>query len=88
VIGGASSTLISAEARYRFKGDFGVAAFFDAGQAYDSSTPQVRDLRMGAGVGARYYTSFGPFRFDIGVPVDRRPGDIPVGVYISIGQAF
>jgi translocation and assembly module TamA len=80
--------LISGEARYRFKGDFGLAAFFDAGQAYDSSTPQVRDLRMGAGVGIRYFTSFGPFRFDIATPVDRRPGDIPVGVYISIGQAF
>ena len=75
-------------ARYRLKGDFGFVAFFDAGQAYDTSTPQVRDLRMGAGVGVRYFTSFGPFRFDIATPVDRRPGDIPLGVYISIGQAF
>ena len=88
VIGGDSSTLISGEARYRFKGDLGLAAFFDAGQAYDTSAPQLRDLRMGAGLGLRYYTSFGPFRFDIATPVNRRPGDTPVGVYISIGQAF
>ncbi|HSZ51862.1 MAG TPA: BamA/TamA family outer membrane protein [Caulobacteraceae bacterium] len=88
VIGGASSTLFSAEARYRFKNDFGVVGFFDAGQAFTSSTPQVRDLREGIGVGVRYFTSFGPFRFDIATPLDRRPGDIPVGVYISIGQAF
>jgi translocation and assembly module TamA len=88
VIGGDSSTLISGEARFRLKGDLGFVTFVDAGQAYDSSAPQLGDLRVGAGVGVRYFTSFGPLRLDIATPIGRRPGDIPLGVYISIGQAF
>jgi translocation and assembly module TamA len=40
------------------------------------------------GIGVRYYPGFGPVRLDIATPLDRRDGDSPVQVYISIGQAF
>ena len=40
------------------------------------------------GIGVRYYPGFGPVRLDIAAPLDRRDGDWPVQVYISIGQAF
>ncbi len=86
-IGGISSSLVSLESRFRF-GDYGLVAFVDGGEVYESATPNLSHLRYGAGVGFRYFTSFGPLRFDIATPLGRRPGDAPLGVYISIGQAF
>jgi outer membrane translocation and assembly module TamA len=43
---------------------------------------------IGAGVGLRYYTGFGPLRADIAVPLNKEEGDADFQVYISIGQAF
>jgi translocation and assembly module TamA len=86
-LGGTSSTDFSFEARYRF-GNFGVVSFLDGGQVYETSTPKFADFRYGAGIGARYYTNFGPIRIDVATPIARRPGENTLGVYISIGQAF
>jgi len=36
----------------------------------------------------RYYTNFGPIRFDVGTPINPRAGDSRVAVYVSLGQAF
>lgn len=86
-IGGRSLNEAAFELRYRF-GDFGVVGFVDAGQVYADTLPDFSDLRYGVGLGARYYTSFGPFRFDVGIPVDRREGESAFSIYVSIGQAF
>lgn len=86
-IGGRSVVEAAAEARYRF-GDYGVVAFVDAGQVYESSTPGFSDIRMGVGVGGRFYTNFGPIRLDVATPLGRRAGESRVSVYVSIGQAF
>lgn len=86
-IGGRSLNEAAAEVRYRF-GNFGVVAFFDAGQSYESTTPRFSNLQYGAGIGGRYYTNFGPLRVDIATPLNRRPGDSRINVYVSIGQAF
>ncbi|MFC3713282.1 BamA/TamA family outer membrane protein [Sphingoaurantiacus capsulatus] len=86
-IGGRSLAEASIEARIRF-GDFGVVPFIDAGQIYTSTLPRFDTFRFGAGIGARYYTTFGPIRFDVATPLDPRSGDPKVGVYVSIGQAF
>ncbi len=85
--GGRSLNEASAEVRYRF-GNFGVVGFLDAGQAYSETVPQFSDLRYGAGIGARYYTNFGPLRIDLATPLDRRPGEGRFNLYVSIGQAF
>lgn len=85
--GGRSLNEGSAEVRYKF-GDFGVVGFVDAGQAYSDTLPRFSDLRVGAGIGARYYTNFGPLRIDLATPVDRRPGEGRFNLYVSIGQAF
>src|SRR3546814_17233831 len=84
-IGGRSINEAAVEARYRF-GNFGVVGFVDAGQVYRGSTPTFSDLRFGAGIGARYYTNFGPMRFDVATPIDRRPGEAKIAVY-EIGRA-
>lgn len=86
-IGGRSLFEGTLEARYRF-GNFGIVPFVDIGQAYESSTPSFSDLRIGAGIGGRYYTNFGPLRLDVATPIGRRKGEPRVAVYISIGQAF
>jgi len=86
-IGGRSVAEAAFEGRYRF-GNFGVVGFVDAGQVHRGSTPTFSDLRFGAGIGARYYTNFGPMRFDVATPIGRKPGEALVSVYVSIGQAF
>lgn len=85
--GGRSLNEAALEVRYRF-GDYGLAAFADVGQAYEETLPQFNALRVGVGLGARYYTRFGPLRIDVATPLDRRPGESRISVYISIGQAF
>jgi translocation and assembly module TamA len=85
--GGRSLNEAAAEVRYRF-GNYGVVAFVDVGQSYASTTPQFTDLRYGVGIGGRFYTNFGPIRLDVATPIDRRPGEAKVAVYVSIGQAF
>ncbi|KAB7648256.1 BamA/TamA family outer membrane protein [Polymorphobacter fuscus] len=86
-LGGRSLTEFAIEARYRF-GDFGVVPFIDAGRLGDASTPSLSGMRYGVGIGGRYYTNFGPMRVDIATPINRRPGESRVALYISIGQAF
>ena len=89
--GGNSLTEAAFEVRYRtnlFGSDIGLVGFVDAGQVYASSLPKFTDLKVGAGVGLRYFTSFGPVRIDVATPVTRSPGDPRVAFYVSIGQAF
>lgn len=86
-IGGRSLNEAAAEVRYRF-GNYGIVGFVDVGQSYSSSKPQFSDLRMGAGIGGRLYTNFGPLRVDVATPINRRPGEARLNIYVSIGQAF
>ncbi|ATE64824.1 autotransporter assembly complex protein TamA [Rhizorhabdus dicambivorans] len=85
--GGRSLAEFSIEARVRF-GDFGVVPFLDGGNLYAARLPTFRNMRYGAGLGVRYYTSFGPIRVDVGTPLNRRRGDSRIAVYVSLGQAF
>ncbi len=86
-IGGRSVNEAAFEARYRF-GNFGVVGFVDAGQVYRGSTPDFSRSALRRGYWARYYTNFGPMRFDIATPIGRKPGEARISVYVSIGQAF
>jgi translocation and assembly module TamA len=90
-IGGRSLAEFSIEARVRpkaFGGNFGIVPFLDGGNIYSTAYPKFTGLRLGAGLGLRYYSSFGPIRIDVGTPLARRPGETPVAVYVSLGQAF
>ena len=85
--GGRSVNEFAVEGRYRF-GNYGVVAFVDAGQVYESAIPKFSDIRYGVGLGGRFYTDFGPFRADIAMPINRQPGESKFTLYIGIGQAF
>ncbi|HEY7959608.1 MAG TPA: BamA/TamA family outer membrane protein, partial [Sphingomicrobium sp.] len=50
--------------------------------------PDFSNWRYAAGIGVRYYSSFGPIRVDFGVPLNRQKGDGPFAVTVSLGQAF
>lgn len=88
--GGLSFTELSFETRVRWGSDWGAVAFIDGGYAFADASPKLNSqLLWGAGLGLRYYTSFAPIRFDIGVPLNQRAQiDDSFQVYISIGQAF
>ncbi len=89
--GGNSLTEVAIEARYRtraFGADVGFVAFVDGGQVYQSTVPSFNSLKLGAGVGIRYYSSFGPIRVDIATPLNKGPRDPRIAFYVSIGQAF
>jgi translocation and assembly module TamA len=90
-IGGRGLAEFALEARIRLKqfgGNFGIVPFFDGGSLTTETRPAFKDWRFGAGVGVRYYSTFGPIRIDVGVPLNRQQGDGPVAVVVSLGQAF
>jgi translocation and assembly module TamA len=87
-IGGSSSLELGVELRYRITDTIGVVPFVEGGNVYPTSLPDSARLFWGAGIGVRYFTVIGPVRLDLATPFTHRPGDKPIEVYVSIGQAF
>jgi translocation and assembly module TamA len=90
-IGGRSLAEFSLEARIRLKafgGNFGIVPFVDGGTLSTSATPDFSNWQIGVGLGARYYSSFGPIRIDIGTPLNRKKDDSRIAVVVGLGQAF
>lgn len=90
--GGTRVEVGSVELRQRFGASLGAVAFVDAGEVSGGPSNLAGGgvLRVGAGVGARYYTGFGPIRVDVAVPLNKS-GTIKTDIveaYIGIGQAF
>jgi translocation and assembly module TamA len=87
--GGRSLIEVGAEMRIKVTDTIGIVPFIDGGNVYEDPTLDFsKQLRWGAGIGARYYTGFGPLRVDVGVPLNKQPGDASWQLYISVGQAF
>ena len=87
-VGGTSLAAATVEYRQRIGESYGFAAFMDAGEVSATSTPGGKGVRTGAGVGARYYTSLGPIRADIAVPLNKQRGGDTFEFYIGIGESF
>jgi len=86
--GGTAVSAGTVEFRQRILDKYGVVAFVDAGQVTANGSPFTGGWRVGAGIGARYYTSIGPIRLDVAIPLNREPGGDAFELYIGIGQAF
>jgi translocation and assembly module TamA len=63
IVGGRYMAVGSVEATYWVAGDWGVAAFVDAGDAFDNRN--AFDPAIGYGMGVRWRSPIGPFRADI-----------------------
>ncbi|WP_192180779.1 autotransporter assembly complex protein TamA [Mesorhizobium amorphae] len=87
-IGGLSFFETSVEMRIAVTDTVGIVPFVDAGTVSTQSFPDFSDMKVGAGVGVRYLTPFGPLRVDAAIPLNRDPGDPRFGIYAGIGQAF
>jgi translocation and assembly module TamA len=87
-IGGTAIVAGSLEWRRRIGKNFGAAVFVDGGQVSTSLKLLPSAIRIGAGLGLRYYTPIGPIRLDIAVPTKRDPTDDLFEIYIGLGQAF
>lgn len=71
VIGGRQLLVGSLEYDRRIQGNWGLAAFVDAGNAYDDLDFSPR---VSAGIGLRYHTPIGPVRLDIAQPLNDTSG--------------
>jgi translocation and assembly module TamA len=80
VIGGQFLSVLSTEYEHTVFDDWGVAAFIDTGNAYN--TDSIR-LKTGVGVGARWYSPFGAVRVDFAVPLD--PANSSFQIHFSAG---
>jgi translocation and assembly module TamA len=90
-IGGRGLAEFAVEARIRLKqfgGNFGIVPFFDGGSLTTKALPGSGKWRFAVGAGVRYYSTFGPIRVDVGIPLERQKGDGPFAVTVSLGQAF
>jgi translocation and assembly module TamA len=87
-VGGTYIATATAEWRQRILSSYGVVAFVDTGTVSAPGTPFGARNGVGVGVGARYFTSIGPIRLDVGVPLTHVPGDQAFQIYIGLGQAF
>lgn len=88
-LGGRGLAEVSGELRFKITDKIGAVTFVDAGSVSDDYVPNFDNLAVGAGVGLRYYTDFGPVRFDIATPISGdENADQNYQFYISIGQAF
>lgn len=79
VIGGKRLLSASIEFEHLFAGDFGAAAFVDAGDAFDDSP----DWKVGAGIGMRWRSPIGMVRFDVAHPFDDPDDDYRI--HLTIG---
>lgn len=79
-----AKTLATASIEYQRNvyGSWWGAAFFDAGQAVNSFSDS--DVKMGAGLGVRWQSPFGPIKFDVAYPLNP-DGSRKPHFYIGLG---
>lgn len=89
IIGGDMLTQANIEFRYLITDSFSMHTFIDAGTVFlkDESTSLSR-IRESAGYGLRYLSPLGPIGFDIGHPLDERPGEPSTRFHFNIGFSF
>ncbi|MEQ8387895.1 MAG: autotransporter assembly complex family protein [Alphaproteobacteria bacterium] len=89
-LGGRSVIELGLETRIRITESIGAVPFLDGGNVFRDPIPDdPARLRWAAGLGLRYFTPFGPLRFDLAFPIDRRDGvDDLFQFYLSVGQSF
>ena len=89
IVGGRSLVEGSLEVRVRVTETIGIVPFIDAGGAFESSLPDFsEEIKVGAGIGLRYYTGIGAIRLDFATPVNPSRGNSAFAFYIGLGESF
>ncbi len=97
--GGSKEFIFNAELEIPIVKKMGLKAvlFFDAGNAYDDREFFFQDKRnpslplglyYSVGFGIRWFSPFGPLRFEWGIPLTPRPEDQPILFEFTIGNSF
>ncbi len=82
-VGGQYLAVASIEADYFFYKDYGIAGFFDIGDASNSTS---FDFKRGVGLGFRWASPVGMIRFDLAHPLD--DPDTNFRIHFSLGAAL
>lgn len=90
LIGGRSALYYTLELRARLTKSLGLVPFFDMGNVAKTKFPTWNGTWLkSVGIGARYFSFIGPFRLDVGFPLNPRKGiDKKFRILVSIGQTF
>ena len=86
--GGEALLVVNEELRFPLPFNLSGLIFFDAGQVWADRADFGKDLAMSTGLGLRARTPLGLLRLDLGIPLDRRPGDPEYKLYFGFGNAF
>ena len=83
VVGGKNVLTASIELERAVGRDWGVAAFYDTGNAFNDFTNM--QLVQGVGMGVRYYSPIGPIKLDIARQIGVRDPDFRIHLSIGFG---
>ncbi len=84
ITGGRHQIIASVEYEQRLLPDWSAAVFLDGGDVFNEL--DEFQTRIGAGVGVRWRSPFGPARLDLGFPLD--DADSAFQIYITVGPEF
>lgn len=90
-IGGRSAIYYTFETRFRVSPTIGLVPFFDMGNVQLRQFPTFQgEWFKSVGLGVRYFSFMGPFRLDVGFPLNRRKKihDPAYRILVSVGQSF
>lgn len=98
-VGGDKQLIFNAELEFPLVEKVGIRGvlFYDAGNAFardatffqDKQQPQLPlGLYHSVGFGFRWFSPIGPLRFEWGIPLNKRPGDLPMPFEFNIGNSF
>jgi len=100
-VGGTKQVIFNAELEVPLLEKVGIRGvlFLDAGNAFgrnvnffanDPLAPRATALGLlySVGFGIRWFSPIGPLRFEWGIPLTPRPGDLPIQFEFTIGNSF
>ena len=86
--GGAKQFINNAEILFPLIESAGIKGvlFYDVGQAFDDNQSiDFSQLRQSWGGGIRWMSPMGPLRFELGLPINRKPGEDAMQPMFSFG---
>jgi outer membrane protein insertion porin family len=88
-LGAAKMVVFNSELIFPLARELGLrgAVFYDIGKGFDRFS-DITPLRMGAGVGIRWYSPFGPIHIDVGFNLSPKKGEKTNVIDFTAGSVF